>query len=716
MTKHVFFATLILIAYIQGLSAQKSVKAVFTDIPPHIDGIVNDSAWAGATVISDLYQREPATGQPVSERTEFYFLIDRNNLYVGIKCFDEPGGITAKELARDVSLGDDDRVQVILDTYLDGRSGYWFQIGPRGSIGDAIINENGKDFNKSWDGLWDGRASITPEGWEGELIIPFKTMGFKSGSDTWGLKLIRHIKRKSESSYWPATTLDADKFAVSDAGRITGINGITQGIGLDIIPYLTGGISKKKDADARGVFDGGFDAFYQITPSLKAAVTVNTDFAQTEVDEKQINLTRFNLFFPEKRDFFLDGASFFTFGINGDRENPQATQMIPYFSRRIGLDGDGNPVPIKYGGKFTGRIGDWNIGALHIKDDNNFDNPGYTVGRLSRNIGRQSLIGLIGSSGNAINEDANSLAGIDLRLATSRAFGSKNLIFSLYGVKTFTKGLEGNDFSFGTEINYPNDFFNFRAGYLEIGKDFMPGLGFVPRKDIRNIYGSAGFGPRPKNSPVMQVKTGVRYSLISGLSNPGLETAQVDLNAAEITFLSGDIISASSQYLFESLKQDWNIYTGYVIPSGDYSFWRHSLLLTSAKRRNLWASAKVTAGGFYSGNRTDLLIQTGYKIAVPVFLGLESDRRWISLPGGSFTTQIYRLNLNFLFSPYLTWYNYAQYESQNETIGWQSRLQWIIRPGKEIFLTYNSPLIDPNDHFNPEIYEARIKVKYTIRF
>ena len=201
----------------------------------------------------------------------------------------------------DVSLGEDDRIQVIFDTFLDGRTGYWFQIGPRGSIGDALIGENGKDFNKSWDGLWDGKARITNEGWEAEMIIPFKTMGFKKGQDTWGLKLIRHIKRKSESSYWPVTSLNMDRFGVSDAGRITGLRDITQGIGLDIVTYATAGSSKDENASARPLFDAGADAFYQITPSLKAALTINTDFAQTEVDEKQINLTRFNLFFPENR-------------------------------------------------------------------------------------------------------------------------------------------------------------------------------------------------------------------------------------------------------------------------------------------------------------------------------------------------------------------------------------------------------------------------------
>ena len=235
--------------------------------------------------------------------------------------------------------------------------------------------------------------------------------------------------------YWPATSLNADKFQVSDAGRMEGLRDITQGIGLDIIPYITGGISQKQDADAKSVFDGGLDAFYQITPSLKAAVTVNTDFAQTEVDEKQINLTRFNLFFPEKRDFFLDGANYFTFGITGDRENTQSTTMMPFFSRRIGLDANGNPVPITYGGKFTGKAGNWNIGMMHIKDDNAWDNPGYSVGRITRNFWKQSSIGIIGTNGNAFSEDANSLAGIDIRLASSEISGNKNLTANIYGVK-----------------------------------------------------------------------------------------------------------------------------------------------------------------------------------------------------------------------------------------------------------------------------------------
>jgi hypothetical protein len=706
----------LLFCYSPHLLAQPEIRAVYTERAPVIDGFVRDDVWERAAVVSDFYQKEPRNGDQITERTEFLFLFDNNNIYVGIRCFDDPKGIIAKELARDVSLGEDDRIQIIFDTFLDGRSGYWFQLGPRGSIGDALINENGKYFNKAWDGIWDGKAKMTENGWEGELIIPFKTMGFNKASDTWGLKCIRYIKRKSETATWPATSLNADKFQVSDEGRLTGMTGMTQGIGLDVIPYVTGGFSKRENTDPKPVIDIGVDAFYQLTPSLKAALTANTDFAQTEVDEKQINLTRFSLYFPEKRDFFLDGSNYFNFGINSDDDNTKKTSMIPFFSRRIGLDSLGNPVRIKYGGKFTGKAGRWNFGILHIKDDNAWDNPGYTVGRVSLDLGKQSSVGIIGTNGNASSDATNSVAGIDIKLGSSEFKGNKNINYSLYGVKSYTPGLRGNDYSFGTEINYPNDFLNFRFGYLRVGDSFLPGLGFVPRTGIGDIYGAIMLGPRPQKSPILQVKSGADYSFIYSTNTSDLLTAVINLNYFAITFLSGDLITATSQYQFEKLEEPFKIFRSISIPVDDYYFWRHTLTLTSAKKRNFWTLAKLGFGTFYSGNRTDLLIQTGWKIAVPIYLGLDAEHRWVDLKEGDFVTRIYRANLNFLFSPNISWSNFAQYDNKTEKIGWQSRFQWIIKPGKEVFLTFNSPSIDPMERFTPETYEARVKVKYTIRF
>ena len=291
-------------------------------------------------------------------------------------------------MARDVSLGNDDRVQIILDTYLDHRTGYWFQIGPRGSIGDALVSENGASLNKEWDALWTGKSSINSEGWEAEIAIPFKTIGFDPNKSVWGMKLIRNIKRKLEASYWPVANLNTHRFQISDSGLLEGLEGITQGIGLDLSPYVIGGMNTLRGKKTKYNADGGLDMFYQITPRLKASLSINTDFAETEVDDRQINLTRFSLYFPEKRDFFLDGSNYFKFGIEGDDNNPYRNSIAPFFSRRLGLDNNGNMLPVRYAAKITGTQNNWNIGLMHISDERDYGNSHLSVGRISRNIGK----------------------------------------------------------------------------------------------------------------------------------------------------------------------------------------------------------------------------------------------------------------------------------------------------------------------------------------
>ena len=696
---------------------QYIIPAIKSEQSPIIDGKL-ESLWDQASLVNEFVQREPVIGMPVSEKTEFLILYDRDNLYIATRCFHaDPADITSKELARDVNLGQEDRIQVILDTYLDGRNSYWFQIGPRGSIGDALVSENGRSFNKAWDGIWDGKSHIHENGWDAEIVIPFKTLGFKKGQDTWGIKLIRNIKKNAEASYWPPTTLDAERFQVSDAGRITGLKNISQGIGLDMVPYFTTGVSKKKEDSTVKLSDVGLDVYYQITPSLKAALTVNTDFAQTEVDTRQINLTRFSLFFPEKRDFFLDGANYFNFGIAGDDMNPHRNRLMPFFSRRIGLDAEGEPVPIQYGGKFSGQAGKWNIGMLHIKDQNPWDNAGYSVGRVSRNIGKQSYFGIIGTHGNSMYENDNALAGLDIQLATSEFRDSKNLVYNLYGLKSFTSGLHGDDFSWGTEISYPNDFMKLRQGYMQIGENFTSGLGFVPRKNIRNVYGGIVIGPRPDKLGILQIHSGIEYFLISDLNKGGLLSAEADLQILNIKFLSGEEFEISCRWQNEMLEKDFNIIDSVIISAAEYDFTRVEAAIQTAQRRKFWLKTKMAHGGFYTGTRTDWAIEAGWQAAVPVFIGAGSERIYVNLDEGEFITQIFRFNLNFLFSPNLTWYNFAQYDNESKTLGIQSRFQWILKPGKEFFLIWNSSKIsDPLSRFRVEEYQARLKLKYAFRF
>ncbi len=715
--------------------SQETVKAERFGNPPEIDGKLQEEIWKEQSPLTGLIQREPENGAPFSQRTEVYFGMDDLYLYVGFRCFCDPDQITAKEMARDVSLGNDDRVQIILDTYLDRRNAFWFQIGPRGSIGDAIVSENGAAFNKAWDGLWEGRAHIHDEGWDAEMAIPFKTLGFNQDNSRWGLKLIRYFMHNQETGYWPVANLNAHKFQVSDAGYLEGLEGIHQGVGLDLVPYgLTGAEYRRPEeggAEGRGemnsdatepLINAGLEAYYNITPNLKAALTLNTDFAQTEVDEQQINLTRFSLFYPEKRDFFLDGANYFNFGINGDRGNPWNTRLIPFFSRRIGLDSAGSPIPVLYGGKVTGQAGRWNIGTMYMKDRRNgWKNSHFVVSRVSRNLGAQSQIGMISTFGNAREDIGNLLTGIDLRLATSTFREDKNVSLTLYGLKSWYRSEEtgwrspGRDWAYGVEFVYPNDLLHLRMGHLGIQDNFRAGLGFVPRTGIRQSYGDFLVGPRPSRWGILQVLGGTGLDHIAGFDDR-LLTREWTTTPLEVRFLTGDQISYRWTSAYEWLEFPFTIYEGHVIPEGTYRFHWHSVSLQSARRRRVWGMVELRTGGFFRGSRNEIQLKTGAQVAVPLFLGGEWVRNDVELESGGFIAYLYRLNINILFSPDITLYNYVQYDSESGEMGWQSRFQWILQPGREIFLVWNSIARDPYDRFRLEEAGARLKVKFTVRF
>ena len=692
------------------------VKAIRITEAPKIDGIVDVQEWQNAWVTSDFFQREPNEGAPVSERTEFRTCYDDNNIYFGIKCWSNPEDVIGKELARDVSLRNDDRIQIILDTYLDKRSGYWFQIGPRGSIGDAIISENGTAFNKEWDGLWTGKARITAYGWEAEVAIPFKTLGFSKENKQWGIKFVRNIVNKLEVAYWPVANLNTHRFQVSDAGILDGIENITQGIGLDVSPYLVTGFNTKKGGENESKLSAGVDIFYQITPSLKSSLTINTDFAETEVDDRQINLTRFNLHYPEKRDFFLDGANYFQFGIETDRQSPVAEKLIPFFSRRMGLDDSGNPIPINYGAKLTGQINNFTIGLMHVNDERENGMNNFSVLRVNHNFWKQSSVGIIGTYGNATSENENLLAGADIKLSTSTFQKNKNLSFILFGLNSNTKNYNSKNSALGAQVVYPNDMVNFRLGYHRIEENFIAGMGFVPRTNINESYGELEFGPRPNKWGVLQFQFGGEFDYITNINTGELETREFKLKPFGIRFLSGEEIAYSLVSQYEHLSNPFNIFEDIIISSGTYEWWRNEFRLETKGARNVWGEASYTFGNFYSGKRKDIELLANWKVAVPLFLSGAVNRYIVNLPAGNFTANIYQVNANILFSPNVTLYNYLQYDNASKVAGWQSRFQWIIKPGNEIIVAWNSNFVERNNKFAMDEGFARLKLKYNIRF
>ena len=700
------------------LYSQPQIKIIRTDTPPVIDGVLSDEVWKLAEPVTEFVQREPHTGEPVSERTEFYLLYDEHYIYIGVRCYDDPDGIVGREMAHDANLRNDDRVQLIFDTHFDKRNAYWFQIGPRGSKGEGIISENGAGFNRDWRALWEGKASIQAWGWDAEIAIPFKTLNFDSGQTTWGVKFIRYIVRKQESAYWPVANVNAHRRQVSDAGILTGLENISQGIGLDINPYAISGHDHDPLSGGRFMADAGVDIFYQVSTGLRSVLTLNTDFAETEVDARQVNLTRFSLHFPEKRDFFLDGINYFNFGINGERDSPYNKRLIPFFSRRLGLDAGGEPLPVHAGGRLTGQAGRWNIGFVNILQGKLYDDRNFTAARISRNIGNQSSLGMIATYGNAISAGSNVLYGLDAKIATSTFAGNKNLSFISYGLQSVTEvpgeaRKTGN--AFGAELNYPNDLIYGRAGFMQIEKDFTAGIGFVPRRGIREFYFSAGAGPRPGRWGILQVLPGGTINNISDLDGY-LQTREIELVPLEIKFMTGEAARASATFTHENLYEDFNLLNKVIIPAGEYDFRAYILNIASAKHKNLWAEATWDRGDFFNGKKNTLEIEAGWQAFIHLFLGTELEKSYMSFNGNDLDVGIYRLIMNILINPDINIFTFIQFDDITETVGWQSRFQWIIKPGKEILFAWNSNINNPMERFTISESALRFKLKYNIRF
>ena len=696
--------------------SQKSVKIFKTDNPPVLDGSLNDDCWQNAAIATDFQQREPNEGQPMTDKTIVYICYDANNLYFGVKCFQDPSTIYGQEMLRDGTVSNDDRFAIMLDTTNDRRNAYFFGIAALGAMEDAIVNRD-DGFGRSWNGIWNAKTTRTNESWDIEFVIPFKTISFDGKSDHFGLLMNRFITKKREWGTWPVGNVNSNQFQISDAGIMEGLEGITQGIGLDVSPYLLTGLDARRDEDTKYKLNAGGEIYYQVTPSLKASVTINTDFAETEADPRQINLTRYSLRLDEKRRFFLEGRNYFGFGF----EAPSGI-TTPFFSRTIGLSSDGTPISVNYGAKVTGQISNWNIGMLYISDERDYGNSHFTVGRVKYNLGNlsakfgdQSAIGVISTFGNSLSSDQNNLTGLDLKLASSKFRGNKNIALILYGLKSTTENVKGKDASWGAAFQYPNDFLNFSLGHVEIGENFIAGMGYVPRTNIQETYGSITVGPRLNGKVIRQLTFGGDFDYVTDFSGK-LQNQSLNISPIGIRFESGERFNYSLAHKYDFLENDFNIYSTFIIPADEYKWWEHKVSLTTEGSRNLSGGVTYTFGDFYNGSQNVTTLTAKWKAMVHLALGGTYTTNRIELPGGSFTADIYEFNMNFLFNPNLTLFNYFQYDSQSEKIGWQSRFQWIIKPGNEILLAWNSGYTKPLERYSINEGALRFKVKYNFRF
>jgi hypothetical protein len=697
-----------------------------------IDGVLNEPAWSAAPQISDFTQREPRPGEPPTEKTVVTLLYDEDNLYVGITCHDsEPQRVIGTQMARDANLGSDDRVEILLDTFRDQRNAFYFATNPSGALLDGLVFANGQS-NTDWNAIWQVRTRRTGEGWTAEFAIPFKSLNFPAERGVWGFNVSRTISRRLEESRWSAN-LESQFFQVSDAGSITNLVGLTQGRGLEIRPFAAGRwLHTGATGDDETSGKPGLDLSYNLTSSLKVTATTNTDFGETEADARQINLSRFSVLFPEKRAFFLEDTGVFSFSntnvpSGGGIPNPR-TEALPFFSRQIGLLA-GEEVPIDIGVKLTGKVGRTDVGVLDVRtrDTALVADKNLFVGRVKRNLLRQSYIGAIVTSGNPAADDSSTTYGADLRLATSRFLGgSRNFVVNAYGVRSVNGGVSRDDGSYGVTVEYPNDLLEGDFIWRDVQRDFRPALGFVSRRNVRVLRTGFRFNPRPKSLlHLQQAMNGAYFTRYSRLDTGQLETWEIQLIApVDWHFRSGDnlhsLFNPTIQY--ERLFAPFEISPGVVLAPGEFRFTRFRTFVQSANKRRLQAQVMWTTGNFWSGEADEINTSMSVKLPPKFNFSLSLNQTFARLPEGDFTARIVTSNVNYSATPFVALSNLIQYDNRSRNLGWQSRLRWILQPGNDLFFVFSQGWVQEEDadtrrlSFRQENRQISTKLQYTFRF
>jgi hypothetical protein len=703
-----------------------------------LDGVLDEEVWNRAVVATGFLQREPDNGAPATESTEVRLVYDADRLILGVMLHDsQPERILGNQMQRDQSFEADDRFMWAIDSFLDGRSGYYFEINPSGAMGDGLVDPSqrvrgrdnlGAGINRSWDGVWLARVRRTPAGWTAEIEIPFRTLNFDSTASAWGINFQRTVRRKNENSLWTGYALNQGLARMSNAGRVEGLTGISQGLGLDLKPYVVGSVSSapgqgQPSRDPTG--DVGVDAFYNLTPALRANLSVNTDFAETEVDERQVNLTRFPLFFEEKRDFFLEGSSFFDFSREPD------DSVIPFFSRRIGLDDSGTLQRIDFGAKLTGEAGGFDIGVLHVRtgeqdtgtlDSGRLAGEDFSVLRLRRRAFQQSYFGGLYTRRATRGPGKKDLhtGGLDFQLQTSSFRGNHNAELSGFYLSTSTSLDKGNSAAYGLRASYPNDPIAIAISVREIQPNYDPAVGFVERRGYRRLNPRVDYTPRLRNHPWIQ---GFRFrSDLDFLNDTGNRplTRELRLRPIEVLFRDGGELGFDINRQYQRLEEDFEISDGVVLPLGaEYEFTRYRLRGSTAQQYAVGIHAETEIGDFFSGRRRDYLLELAVRPHRGVAFALQAEHNRLELAEGLFDTNVSRLNASTQFSPWISLVNNLQYDSVTRQLGWQARFRWIRRPGNDLYFVYTHNWTEvraPEHRLATLDSRLATKLMYTLRF
>ena len=710
---------------------RRTAQVGIITVPITVDGVLDEEVWRSTPGIGELVQRQPVPGASPSERTEVRLLRDRDNLFIGVIAYDsEPESVLGAQLARDGNLNSDDRIEILLDTFRDQRSAFYFATNPAGALVDGLTYANG-ELNTDWDTTWDVRTRRTETGWTAEFLIPFKSLSFPAEGRVWGFNFSRNIYRRLEELRWSGARLETQFLQVSEAGEIGPFEGLSQGIGLEFRPFFTGRSLRLAEAtDTDLSTELGLDVSYRITPSLRLIGTLSTDFGETEVDLRQINLTRFSLLFPEKRAFFLEDAGVFSFAGTGPSTPggiPAAgADVYPFFSRRVGLLG-GQEVPIDTGGKLAGRVGPAELGllALRMGDlEGVAEATNLLVGRVKWDLLEQSYMGLIFTSGDPASTGTSETYGADVQFATSTFLGgSRNLDVTAYAARSVREGFGGRDWSYGIAARYPNDRFDAQVALRDVQENFDPSLGFVQRPGVRLLRLGASFNPRPANLlGIQQMFHDVFYTRFTRLEDGEVESWDLYITPVDWHFQSGDNLHSLLDInpTYERLFEPFEISPGVVLPADRYRFTRFRSFVATANRRRLSGSIGFGWGSFWSGHAEQLTTALTFRIPPTLSVSVNSNLTFARLPEGDFTARIFTLDSSLSASPALSFFNLVQYDNRSRNLGWQSRLRWTLRPGSDLFVSFQQGWIHEDAvgsrAFRPQDRKTSVKLQYSVFF
>lgn len=658
-----------------------------------LDGVLDEAAWVDAQLLDNFIQSRPDAGMPSTERTEARILYDDKFLYIGVELYDrEPGRLVIPSLEQDFESSNSDIFGLTLDTFLDRRNAFMFLVNPKGAVKEAQDFDDSRQENAAWEGIFEVRTTIHDRGWTVEWAIPFTTLRFdpSRASQDWGVNMMRRIRRKNEESYWAPLDQRDRIHKMSRAGTLKGLEGIRSGRNLIVKPYA---VASHAGGAAAGISNGvsgdaGLDLKYGLTSRLTLDLTYRTDFSQVEVDQERVNLTRFGLFFPERRDFFTENSGVFSFGDISERNYRSGSSLSSFtlfHSRRIGLDASGHEIPIVAGGRVTGRALGFEVGALDMQTQRSSGLPAenFAVGRVKRTVEGLGDFGFI-----AINRQSTDGSG-----TFNRTYGVEaNLAPHRYlRVNTYLAGVDdsalGSDWAGRIWAGWRDPFWNISASTKRVGEDFVPRVGFVRRRGVQQSYATVGVHVRPSNRAFNEVNPLAEMDYVTDMT--GRLVTRTSRGSVDVSYRGGGRFGVDVEDNYEYLDTDFAVRPDAVVPAGDHSFRTAGLSLGTSAGRPLWMRASVSTGGFYNGDRTQLSLNGQWRVDYHLAFDFSAERNEVSLPGAQgFAANVYGGRAVFAASTRFFTSAFVQYNALADEVVTNVRVNYIHAPLSDIFLVY----------------------------